>query len=439
MNNEQPGQEKIRRNPTPEILQPQIESPESESDKAEREYFIEIIFDEDLSDETALTLVANSEPETAMRSLPNLAESYGIDLTDIPQNKLLGLASLYSELNQTKQTKHQAEIKSALQSRLHEALAQNALQKIDELSANIEANLENDDLLKNLLRQTMETLGRLSKQIPQDSNHELWNEMYDKYKNLINIKLTDAKSSAIFSEIFQEFSDFIDNEFAIKAYNYSLKNKLPYDVESVMQLTYGRSSQEMEEIKKNNRKTAVAKLHELQSKETLDLEDIIELHRANNRGITPSPFSKLRTGNELETFGKRFGILPKDVAVEMEAWQTRVNDTIKRAKTEKWTNVRYEIAVAQLHNQILDIHPFLDRNGSTSLLFMELMMMRRGHIPSEKREKDYYKIIRRILGNNPVAIALVGYEMSLISYVPGYYKGVTTAGKESEYKSQYKY
>ncbi len=439
MNNEQPGQEKIRRNPTPEILQPQIESPESESDKAEQDYFIEIIFDEDISDETALTLVANSEPETAMRSLPNLAESYGIDLTDIPQDKLLGLASLYSELNQTKQTKHQAEIKSALQSRLHEALAQNALQKIDELSANIEANLENDDLLKNLLRQTMETLGRLSKNIPQDSDHELWNQMYDKYKHLINIKLTDAKSSAIFSEIFQEFSDFIDNEFAIKAYNYSLANKLPYDVESVMQLTYGRSSQEMEEIKKNNRKNAVAKLHELQSKETFDLEDIIELHRANNRGITPSPFSRLRTGDELETFGKRFGILPEDVAEEMKAWRTRVNDTIKRAKTEKWTNTRYEIAVAQLHNQILDIHPFLDRNGSTSLLFMELMMMRRGHVPSEKREKDYYKIIRRILGNNPVAIALVGYEMSLISYVPGYYKGVTTAGKESEYKSQYKY
>lgn len=439
MNIEQPGQEKIRRNPTPEILQPQIESPESESDKAEQDYFIEIIFDEDISDETALTLVANSEPETAMRSLPNLAESYGIDLTDIPQDKLLGLASLYSELNQTKQTKHQAEIKSALQSRLHEALAQNALQKIDELSANIEANLENDDLLKNLLRQTMETLGRLSKNIPQDSDHELWNQMYDKYKHLINIKLTDAKSSAIFSEIFQEFSDFIDNEFAIKAYNYSLANKLPYDVESVMQLTYGRSSQEMEEIKKNNRKNAVAKLHELQSKETFDLEDIIELHRANNRGITPSPFSRLRTGDELETFGKRFGILPEGVAEEMKAWRTRVNDTIKRAKTEKWTNTRYEIAVAQLHNQILDIHPFLDRNGSTSLLFMELMMMRRGHVPSEKREKDYYKIIRRILGNNPVAIALVGYEMSLISYVPGYYKGVTTAGKESEYKSQYKY
>ncbi len=439
MNNEQPGQEKIRRNPTPEILQPQIESPESESDKAEQDYFIEIIFDEDISDETALTLVANSEPETAMRSLPNLAESYGIDLTDIPQDKLLGLASLYSELNQTKQTKHQAEIKSALQSRLHEALAQNALQKIDELSANIEANLENDDLLKNLLRQTMETLGRLSKNIPQDSDHELWNQMYDKYKHLINIKLTDAKSSAIFSEIFQEFSDFIDNEFAIKAYNYSLANKLPYDVESVMQLTYGRSSQEMEEIKKNNRKNAVAKLHELQSKETFDLEDIIELHRANNRGITPSPFSRLRTGDELETFGKRFGILPEDVAEEMKAWRTRVNDTIKRAKTEKWTNTRYEIAVAQLHNQILDIHPFLDRNGSTSLLFMELMMMRRGHVPSEKRDKDYYKIIRRILGNNPVAIALVGYEMSLISYVPGYYKGVTTAGKASEYKSQYKY
>ncbi len=451
MDIEQLNWQKSPEHPSPKIPHAEQEGSEYESDEnisneqegseheQEEDFFIEIVFDENISDETALNLIANSNPEKAMLSLSEMAESYGFDLVDIPQNQLFKLASLYSELNRAKQAKHQTEIKSIFQQHLHEALAQNALDKIDEVTKIIEKNLENEEILKQSLRQTMETLNKLSKQIPQESNPELWNSMYSKYKNLLEIKLTDEKSSAIFSKIFQEFSDFIDNEFVLKTYRYSLQNNLPYDVESIMQLTYGRSSQEMEKIKQSNRKIAISKLYELQTKETIDLEDIIELHRANNKGISPSPFSRLRSGEELEIFGKRFGTLPENVAIEMEAWTKRVNETLKRAKAEKWTNIRYEIAVAQLHNQILDIHPFLDRNGSTSLLFMELMMMRRNHIPSEKREKDYYKTIRKILNNNPVAIAIVGYEMSLIAYVPGYYKGITTKGKESTYKSRYGY
>ncbi len=410
------------------------ESPESEKERAA---FNDIIDIELLSDDTFIDILAHSDAKKSLESLPALADSYGFDLADVSSRDLMLLSTLYCELKRADNEKSIQEIQNAIEQELKESLARQALSLIENISSEIEQSLENEDKLKQLLRQVMDILGKLSKHIPQETDPELWQEMYDGYKRLIDIKLTDAKTSRVFSEIFQEYTDLIDNEFALKAMNYAVANKLGYDLESIMQLTYGRPKSELEEIKKQNRANVVEKLQELSNQNEITVDDIINLHRTNNLGVTPQALSRLREGEELEWFGKRVGTLPEDVAQEMEAWQTRVNEILQTAEKEDWSDIRFQISVAQLHNQILDIHPFLDRNGSTSLIFMELMMMRRGYKPSKNRETDYYKHVRTILKNNPVAIGIVAYEMGLISYVPGYFKGETAQNKQAKYKEKY--
>jgi len=63
-------------------------------------------------------------------------------------------------------------------------------------------------------------------------------------------------------------------------------------------------------------------------------------------------------------------------------------------------------------------------------------MARRGYKPSEKRDKDFYKTVKKALGNNPVAIGLILYEMGLIEYVPGYFKGKTTKDRKWVYRKE---
>lgn len=64
------------------------------------------------------------------------------------------------------------------------------------------------------------------------------------------------------------------------------------------------------------------------------------------------------------------------------------------------------------------------------------MMAKRGYTPGEKRESKYYNHLWKALGNNPVAVGIVGHAHYKIANVPGYYeKGATTKGKEKMYQS----
>jgi hypothetical protein len=61
-------------------------------------------------------------------------------------------------------------------------------------------------------------------------------------------------------------------------------------------------------------------------------------------------------------------------------------------------------------------------------------MIRKGYEPSPERQKDYYKHLGNVLGYNPVAMAVVGYEQYKISRTPGYYEG---PGMTEEKKQEY--
>lgn len=278
--------------------------------------------------------------------------------------------------------------------------------------------------IKNELRSVIEEIHNLYKLIdPAEARHQ---ETYDVLKSHMDAVLTlkkkaDELSSQAFSEIFYEFSDFIDNALVHNYITYKKSQHLEVSAEHATQEIYGRTKEEVEQIKAKNRVDVAEKIEELANKPYIDLADIEELHAINNRSIVPEDFSQMRSkaGDNI-VFGQRVGLLPRDVGPEMQGVVDRMNELFDK-KALGMSKAQYEIQAAKLHNDILDIHPFKDRNGSTSLMVLELMMAREGYKPPAERDKDYYRSLRKMLDNNVVAIGAVGYEQYCIKYKPGYF------------------
>ncbi|MFA6504432.1 MAG: hypothetical protein WCT54_05950 [Patescibacteria group bacterium] len=321
---------------------------------AVRNALAETLQDESLSPRTALDLLIHFDDEITIKrppSLPEIAQTYGFDLQEVPEDKLLQLALTFSEDNRANNTKSKKELQTAFNRKLHEQLTEACLEKIDVLSRQLENNLKDHEAIKATLRNILDRLGKLSKHLPAEDkqNLPLWEKMYNKFKALTKIKIEDEKTSRIFSDIFQEYNDLIDNELVIRAYKLYDKNKFSFDlgsveadgnpiersdrldVEDIMQVVYGRTGEEVEDIKTLNRKESVKKIHDLATQGYLTVDDVILLHQTNNRNISPKAFSRLRAGEEPEDFGMRFGTLPQDVAEEMNDWQARVNEVIQES------------------------------------------------------------------------------------------------------------
>ncbi|HSD12295.1 MAG TPA: hypothetical protein VLC10_01940, partial [Patescibacteria group bacterium] len=308
---------------------------------------------------------------------------------------------------------------------------------IDAVKAGIEQEKGDPERLKASLREAMATLHALSTRLPftEAGNEQVWQDIYNRFNDLRLTKKAEAKqgteASKAFGQIFEEFSDFIEDDVVA----YRLAHSPGVSIEHVMQDTYGRTREEMEEVKRNNRQAVVEAMGRMKDEPGVRIEMLEELHALNNKGIVPKSFSKLRENpDQIVTFGKRLGLLGADVRPQVGAMIDRANDLIDRDVVHGVTSLRFEIEAAKLHNDLLDMHPFGDRNGSTSLLFLELMMTRKGYEPSPERQQDYYKHLAKVLDYNPVAMAVVGYEQYKIAKTPGYYEG---PGMTEEKKAEY--
>lgn len=283
------------------------------------------------------------------------------------------------------------------------------------------------------LVETMKHLELLTKILPEE-NHE-WSDLTKHYKDVLALKSkskTDA--SKIFSEVFDEFNDFVESEIAERAIERQEKATGGVMIADVMQKAYGRTKEEIEDIKKRNRERVLKKINELKEKPYVTFEDIRSLHEINNRGIVPKSTSRMRKINEDVTFGQRFGTIAEELPEELADFEKRIEELINKKAIAKVNGLQYEIGVAKLHNELLDMHPFGDRNGSTALLFIELMMAREGHEPSNSREPSYYKALGKALNFNPAALAVVGYEQYKIAHVPGYFEGEAVKRAKVKYE-----
>src|SRR6056297_2609578 len=391
-----------------------------------------------------LTEMVKDQPDSQLSKIQTKLKQMNLEAEE-------NLKKLYSQLKQIKQSHSDLEPEKSF-SQKTDALKkekQEYSKNIAETSANIQTKIDilgetilmqkekqepNPEEIKLHLKNLMGSLHEFSNLADPllDENQEHYKVLTEKMVNTIRLKLKvgDKNIEQIFSDVFHEFSDFIDEELGAGYIRGQREKGLPVNVEEASRFIYGRSSKEVERIKEKNRKQVVEKINELKEKGEIEIKDISDLHAIYNKSIVTKDMSQMRK-SEYISFGKRVGTLPQDVEKEMLSLVERIN-TLFDKRALGMSKSLYTINVAKIHNIMLDIHPFADRNGSTALMLMEVLMAREGYTPSDKREKDYYKKVRKVLNNNPVAMATVGYEQFLINQKYGYYKGETTKKPEKQ-------
>ncbi|MBI4434303.1 Fic family protein [Candidatus Uhrbacteria bacterium] len=317
-----------------------------------------------------------------------------------------------------------------------QGIVRRAFERIEGLRDQLQT-LQGIEEFKAGLRELLSSMRALAQRIPPDEErHEAsWVELVGRFKAIAGDRAAaEGPVREVYEQLFEESQDFIEDELVAKEMWRRSRAGGEPSVEHVMQEIYGRTAEEVAAIKRRNREQVAQRITELAEQPYLTAEAIVELHALNNEDLLPQGQLRLRAHEEEGvTFGQRFGTLPEDVQQEVTHLVGRVNALIDEEVLRGVSGVRYEVAAAAFHNALLDIHPFPDRNGSTALILIELLMARRGYAPPTERDPDYYGRLRTILNDNPVAIGLVAYEHFRIKYVPGYFEGTTTRGKEKFY------
>ncbi len=414
------------------------ETPEQEADRVA---LVAILTASNVPSQAAIELIASykesrEDPALAER-MNEIVKEYGIDIASLPEDARRRITILYAGAEHVRGDGSRRELAGSLDEALNEQLMNSAFSHIRGVKNIVsglskEASPEKFDHLKIALRESFSVMSALCKRIPPDQteNNMLWHNVYREFSQLVAVKNEASPvMSRAFSEIYVEFNDFIEDEFVTRLMQQYTKRGQSFGVEALMEQVYGRTPEEVESQKKLNRSDVAEEIIAMKDNTYISLEDLLRLHSINNKGVVPKEISRLRKGEEFVGFDQRVGILPDDVREEMEDLMARIN----LLRVKELPMFIYEIAVAKMHNDMLDIHPFPDRNGSTGLLLVELLMAKKGYEPSPTREKDYYKQLRQVLGNNPVAIGLVGHEQYKIANEPGYFEGRTTKGKEPLY------
>ncbi len=141
--------------------------------------------------------------------------------------------------------------------------------------------------------------------------------------------------------------------------------------------------------------------------ERLTLSELRQIHRAAMTpvwDVAPHPHATDREGpgsfreHDIEPFPG--GMRPPSwpiVASETELWITAVNELRPRAPA-------FAEDVARLHCRFEAIHPFLDGNGRTGRLVLNLILVRLGYPPAiiyKRQRVDYLRALRRADAGDP--------------------------------------
>lgn len=277
----------------------------------------------------------------------------------------------------------------------------------------------------------MAVLNFLSEGVPVDDDHEMeWAQLDSMFTQVMVLKATSDQRTVQekLGLAFERYETFVeDGMFAYRM------RKRGESAEDTTRFMYGMSVEQMESQKSANRAKVSDKLttyvQQIQSGQSITIQMISDLHATNNKRIVPRHLSELRKGEVF--FGKRVGVMPQHVQAEFQLVLDKANHLIQHPPRGPLKQLRLSVQVAKLHNQMLDIHPFADRNGSTSLLFCELLMATLGgYSPPRTRVRNYNRNLSNILGNS-TAVALVSYEHYKIAHRFGHYKSKTAASDEA--------
>lgn len=438
MRSEQHATPSERKEPVGKRSEKQIEAQSEE--RAMLSFFLQ---DENLDANAALELVSSvneKPPLSAVEGTKRFVESFGVEFESLPDTEKEKYTTLYYSAENARRDSSRAGLSSKLERELQKEVFNKAIGNMDFLVDSFIESEDTEELEKNL-RSVMDRIEDLSRHASpeKDENEELWKMLHDKFVSVMSLR-TKAKESGeniddVFSRVVDQYRDFIDNEIILRASDYLTKRGVRMSYEELTKRTFHRSPEEMEQLKERNRKAVTKYINEHQ--EDPPTSDVLEeLYRLNNKDIVPGKLAGMRKKDEETTFYKRVGIIGgEDVVREVDD----VTERATRIMYKPMSDTRYAAAVAKLHNDLLEIHPFSDRNGSTSLLFAEFMMSKRGYKPSDKREGKYYGNVRSIFSNNPVAVALVAQAQWKIANISGYFAGRSTEAGTVEGMPKQKY
>ncbi len=419
-----------------------MESREQAAERLGRQTLGAILERDDLDPATALEIVATFDAapmdDERLEDLRLTVSDFGLDLETLDPAARNEIITLYAATGKVLSEGGKAEIGRAMNEIMKEKLVASAFAKIDGLRAELPRSKDPEEL-KERYRDVLRTVTDLAKQMPPEvgADDQMWMGIYGRMRDAIELKNREGLPSAAteaLKSVASEFEDEIEDEFVTREIErYRIAGK-ETSVEHLMGRIYGRTPEEIEALKTRNREEVAAEIMRMKDDPEVSIETLERLHALNNRGIVPKSYSRLREEHEGVVFGKRVGLHAEDARVELEAVLARAEALIGREIVKGVPDPLYEIAAAKLHNDLLDIHPFPDRNGSTAMLFLELLMSKKDYVPDPERAEGYYGRLREVLGNNPVAIGVVAYEHFKIHNVGGHYEGESVMQDEEKAK-----
>lgn len=427
---------------------------EREAKKRERRDLLKALTSKDLEPEAMLEMLAVydrkgiDDPRT-IEDLALVAEEYGLDVKEVEPAELRKLAILYNGIRRSGRDGAKENMGDVLERAMHERLVDQAFTRIDALQEALTASPDTR-VLRERLFGTMRSLDAVAGQIKaaQGGLDAPFMDVVRRFNKVVAVKNLVRGEGVpeeireevhrIFDDAFEEYRDLIEDDIVGMRVKQVRESGSSTSFEHMMREVYGRDIKEVEKVKQKNRERVVAEILEMAKGGTVNAEMLERLHAVNNDSLMPKEMSKFREDEGMNVvFGqaKRLGVLAPDVRPVVEEIVERANGLIDRNALGKVSKLRYQIEAAALHNDLLDVHPFIDRNGSTSLLFLELMMTMRGdYEPDKKRERNFYKQVTRTVGYNPAAVATIGYEMAKMKYKPGFYGGPMPEERKKEHE-----
>ena len=213
---------------------------------------------------------------------------------------------------------------------------------------------------------------------------ELYERILEKKKRIASIRPLNGEQLRLIKE--QMEIEYIYNSTSIEGNTLSL-NETRLILEEGITIS-GKSLREHLDI--INQKEAILWIEEfIKSKNKIKESDVIELHRLTLKGISNYWAGKYKTSQNRVLGSKLKTTPPYKVHSEM-------NNFVYEIENNKEFNA-IELA-AYAHHELVRIHPFVDGNGRTARLLMNLILMREGYPPVviiKKERKKYFDSLEK--------------------------------------------
>jgi len=213
---------------------------------------------------------------------------------------------------------------------------------------------------------------------------ELYERILEKKKRLDSIRPLNKEHLKLIKE--QMEIEYIYNSTSIEGNTLSL-NETRLILEEGITIS-GKSLREHLDV--INQKEAISWIEEfIKNKAKIKEGDIIELHRLTLKAISNYWAGKYKISQNRVLGSKLKTTPPYKVHSEM-------NNLVYKIENNKEFNT-IELA-AYVHHELVRIHPFVDGNGRTARLLMNLILMREGYPPiviAKKERKKYFESLEK--------------------------------------------